>query len=305
MVAIVYPSTLPGLSGWGGTPFERRAISPLPGNTQLRGRWRDALQEIDARWFFNATEMAIWVAWYEQTLLNGMLWFAATVPGAGGFVSRVLKYRTSTVKRTLLGNGVFEVTARLQQRGISAVPRLVTTWGAHTAGFVLSADLLSASETNDDDDQNIITTVGIGSGKRVWAIRFTAAAGTIWARVGIRRSDTPIDANTNSGFTLAINYDNTRSYGVSSAAGGTSLGFAHNDIVMMAFDADAHKVYAGINGGWSAGDPSTGIGNAFSGVESGLWYPYASVNNDNKDHTVELLTGDDWPYALPTGYTPI
>lgn len=123
MVAIVYPSTLPAPSGWNGTPFERRAASPLPGNTQLRGRWRDALQDIDARWFFTAPEMAIWVAWYEQTLLNGMLWFAATVPGSGGFILRVLKYRTSTVKRTLLGNGVFEVTARMQQRGISAAPQ--------------------------------------------------------------------------------------------------------------------------------------------------------------------------------------
>lgn len=123
MAAITYPSTLPGPSGWGGTPFERRAVSPLPGNTQLRGRWRDALQDIDARWFFTAPEMAIWVAWYEQTLRKGMLWFAATVPGSGGFISRVLKYRTNTVKRTLLGNGVFEVTARLQQRGISAAPQ--------------------------------------------------------------------------------------------------------------------------------------------------------------------------------------
>ena len=64
----------------------------------------------------------------------------------------------------------------------------------------------------------------------------------------------------------------------------------------------SNKLYMGINGAWGAGNPNTGIGNAFEGIESGIWYPFASVNNDNRDHSLELISGTAWPYAVPTGY---
>lgn len=125
MTAVVYPPTLPAPSLWGGQPFDRAARSPLPGNTQLRGRSRDALQDVDAAWVYSAAEMAAWVAWYDGTLLKGMRWFAMVAPGASGFVGRVLKFRTNTVRRELLGNGNFRVSAKMQQRGISQPPLLL------------------------------------------------------------------------------------------------------------------------------------------------------------------------------------
>lgn len=112
-------------------PRERRSASSLPGNTQLRNRARDALNDIDAGWMYTSAEMAIWRAWYETALLNGLLWFAVTAPGAGGWAQRVVKFRTKTLKAEYLGNGVFRVGAQLQHRGISAVP-------AVSAGILLA-----------------------------------------------------------------------------------------------------------------------------------------------------------------------
>lgn len=123
MPAIAYPSALPGPSQWQGVVRERRAASSMPGNTQLRARSRDAIQDIDAAWFYTAAEMSTWRIWYESTLLDGMLWFAATAPGAGGFVQRVLRFRTKSLRQELLGNGVYRVTAQLEQRGLGAAPR--------------------------------------------------------------------------------------------------------------------------------------------------------------------------------------
>ena len=127
MPALVYPLTLPAPSQWQGVPRERRAASSSPGNTQMRNRSRDALHDIDAQWFYTSAEMTIWRAWYEATLLDGVLWFAATVPGAGGWVSRVVKFRTKTLKLEYVGNGVYRVSAQVQQRGISEPPQV--SWG--------------------------------------------------------------------------------------------------------------------------------------------------------------------------------
>jgi hypothetical protein len=69
--------------------------------------------------------MAVWSAWYANTLLNGMRWFSMTAPGAGGFATRVVRFRTNSLRKEYIGNGVYRVSARLQQRGVSDLPQEV------------------------------------------------------------------------------------------------------------------------------------------------------------------------------------
>lgn len=179
MAAIVYPLTLPGPSQWLGSGRERRALSSLPGNTQLRNRTRDALNDIDAGWMYDSAQMVIWRAWYEATLLNGQLWFAATAPGVGGFVTRVVKFRTKTLKLELLGNGVYRVNAQLQQRGISAVPDSRFCVVENFSGGLGPYTTLSGSGA-------LFTIVSSPYGQ---ALRYTGTtSGTVSA---IRRSITP------------------------------------------------------------------------------------------------------------------
>lgn len=304
MPAIAYPVTLPAPSvGWAAVLRERAARSAMPGDPQARRRWRDRITDVSsATWHYRADEMATWREWWHEDLVDGQLWFTKEAPGPGGFVDRVMRFRPASVRVQPLGNGACRVTAELEVRGRSAEPRTFTTWGARTSAWSPSTGGLSISEGNDVADQQAIASNGVATGKKVWAIRVTGAAGSIWARLGLRRSDTSVDAALDSGYTLAIGDNGFRTTGASGAVAGTAITYGDGDITMWAFDADAHKLYAGVNGTWSAGDPSTGVGQAFTGIETGLWFPFASVNNDDKDHTLELLAGSDWPYALPTGY---
>jgi hypothetical protein len=123
MTAIVYPASLPGPSAWVAQGPDRRALSSLPGNAVHRPRWRDRIATVEAQWHYSATEMAAWRAWYEDDLLDGQIWFAASAPGVGGFAERVLRYRTSSLRREALGNGVYRVSATLEQRGRGVAPR--------------------------------------------------------------------------------------------------------------------------------------------------------------------------------------
>jgi hypothetical protein len=124
MTAIVYPVALPAPTQWVATPRERRASSSLPGNTQLRVRSRDQITDVEASWIYSPDEMGEWRTWYEDTLLYGMRWFAIEAPGAGGWIDRVCRFRTGTVRREFLARGYFRVSAQLEQRGRSVAPRI-------------------------------------------------------------------------------------------------------------------------------------------------------------------------------------
>jgi hypothetical protein len=126
MTAIVYPVGLPAPTQWTATPRERRASSALPGNTQLRGRSRDQITDVEASWIYSPDEMGEWRTWYEDTLLYGMRWFAIEAPGAGGWIDRVCRFRTGTVRREFLARGYFRVSARLEQRWRSLLPETIS-----------------------------------------------------------------------------------------------------------------------------------------------------------------------------------
>jgi hypothetical protein len=125
---IVYPASLPAPQRWIGVPRERRALSAQPGNTQLRGRSRDLLQDIDAQWIYEPEQMEVWRAWFDDTLIKGQRWFALTILGAGGWISRTVRFRTGSVRREHVSHGVFRVSARLEQRGRSAPPAVCDVW---------------------------------------------------------------------------------------------------------------------------------------------------------------------------------
>jgi hypothetical protein len=158
MTAIVYPVGLPAPTQWVAVPRERRASSSLPGNTQLRGRSRDQITDVEASWIYSPDEMGEWRTWYEDTLLYGMRWFAIEAPGAGGWIDRVCRFRTGTVRREFLGRGYFRVSARLEQRGRSLLPDVFVP---------LPFILLSNFESPDEDTS--VTDEAIGNDPVVYS----------------------------------------------------------------------------------------------------------------------------------------
>lgn len=124
MPAIVYPASLPEPAAFPFSPRERRVASPQPGLTELRARAREQIVDAKgARWIYTPEQMEVWRAWFKNTLRNGQCWFAVTLPGRGGWQTRVARYVSGTV-REHKGAGCFEVSADLEINGSRAAPLL-------------------------------------------------------------------------------------------------------------------------------------------------------------------------------------
>lgn len=121
MTAIAYPDTLPGPLPGSLSPRPRRAASAIEGPLQQRARQRDFAGALSRYAFiYTPAEMAEWLEWFRDVLLQGRRWFAIALPGAGGLINRVARYRD--VQQEHLGAGIYRVNATFEQRGASLEP---------------------------------------------------------------------------------------------------------------------------------------------------------------------------------------
>ncbi len=150
MPLVVYPATLPPPSaGWTAVLRDRAARSSIPGMPQARRRWRDQVVDVTAgSWVYSGAEMATWREWFSNTLVDGQLWFAAELPGAGGWLDRVLRYRPASLRVQPLGAGHCRVSAQLEVRGRSEPPRV--------AGDEHYANVLYLFDGQVDDEGRLI-----------------------------------------------------------------------------------------------------------------------------------------------------
>jgi hypothetical protein len=80
-----------------------------------------------------------------------------------------------------------------------------------------------------------------------------------------------------------------------------------NEIIMIALDVDAGKVWFGRNGTWfGAGDPETGAYPAFEDLK-GPVFPALSSKHGGRGTAIlhARITSDSWTYAPPRGFSPL
>lgn len=129
MVAVTYPSTLPGPSLSAVTPADRALRSDVTGGPlQLRGIQRDYLGTQRAEWELTAADAAVFDAWWATTLRQGGAWFAATWPGPQGWVQLVRRF-TGVPQWSHQAGGFWRVSAQLQVRGRGMPPDADPLWG--------------------------------------------------------------------------------------------------------------------------------------------------------------------------------
>lgn len=113
-----YPDSLPAPARWDATPRERRrSRSTLPGLPATRSRSRDRILDVSAEWVYTAAHMAVWRPWFDGTISLGLQWFEATLPGRGGWVTRIARYRPSTLRLDHIARGIYRVRIDLEVRG--------------------------------------------------------------------------------------------------------------------------------------------------------------------------------------------
>ena len=123
MPAIAYPADLPGPLPGSMNPRPRRAASAIEGPLLQRARQRDFAGALSRYAFiYTPAQMATWLEWFRDVLLQGRRWFAIALPGAGGLVNRVARYRD--VQQEHLASGIYRVNATFEQRGASVEPEL-------------------------------------------------------------------------------------------------------------------------------------------------------------------------------------
>ena len=82
-----------------------------------------------------------------------------------------------------------------------------------------------------------------------------------------------------------------------------SRSFATGDVIMVAFDADAGKIWFGKNGTWyDSGDPGAGTGEQFSGVTGA--YAIAITPWDDGSIVDVVTESGELSHTIPTGFDP-
>lgn len=115
----IYPASLPVPARWDAVPRERRALSAIPGLPGTRVRGRDRITDAEAEWVYTPEHMAVWRPWYSDDIVLGQKWFVASLPGPGGFVDRLVRFRTETLRLEHAARGIYRVSATMEVRGIA------------------------------------------------------------------------------------------------------------------------------------------------------------------------------------------
>ena len=145
-----------------------------------------------------------------------------------------------------------------------------------------------------------MTTVSQSSGKVYYEMLVGGSVSNFSHTLGVSNSTSPPtqigDASSGWGYGRT---DGGGSYYHSGSTSGNPPNFGAGDVVMVAVDIGAGKLWFGVNGTFQ-GNPAAGTGEAFSGL-SGTLYPVGSTNGNG-----ELTYRPDaasQSYAPPSGFS--
>jgi hypothetical protein len=315
MPLIEYPAGLPSPQApLRLVPAPRRAASSIEGKVNVRNRQRDfAGGRYEAQWLYTPEQMATWRAWYEDTLLYGQLWFAATLPLDGGMAIRVVKY-VGEERREHLARGIYRVTRSLEVRGASALPRIsetpetLVTWdpGAQVNGTLTNNNLTS---TGDGESGTLsYSTTGKSEGK--WYVEIAVQRGAVAGldlALGIANEDDEyLSMRSVTGF--GSSGGGTNEFLLTTTATtntGALLEWDDGDRVGIAVDLDNHRIFWSLNGVYGdGGNPTSGIAPGASGFPADTWRIFMRSDNDGTDPSATIFANGDSEmlYAPPAGF---
>lgn len=175
---------------------------------------------------------------------------------------------------------------------------MAVTWNPadKDASIVLSNGDLTTT-TSVTGYHGVRATSGHATGKRYFEITL----GTVdeFFRIGLAKATwtlTSIGAAT-----TGWGYKNNGYVFYNDTGYGPALSFATGDIISVAVDLDAHKLWFGVNGVWS-GDPAAGTGAVMTNLTDTL-YPAFSAYTSGNSATANF--GDTaFAYEVPSGFNP-
>lgn len=146
------------------------------------------------------------------------------------------------------------------------------------------------------------------SGKKYWEMSVSGtptAADTAAAGLALSSADLSVAAaaNMTNQWLLVIENgaDASRAYS-NGTAGATYDDLVADDVLMIAFDTAAGKLYFGINGTWlNSGDPTAGTGAIITGLTGDTYYPSVMLYDDGITVTFRFRE-DQLSHTIPTDF---
>jgi hypothetical protein len=172
-----------------------------------------------------------------------------------------------------------------------------------SAGYTLANGNLDVS--GNGANLGAVGTVGVSSGKWYWEIVVTSGANDDMAALALT-SNTSASADDYAGSTATNGWGWRQDGSVLKNAANITINnipadYTDNDVLQIAIDADAGKVWLGKNGTWTAsGNPAAGTTQTITYAASEA--PYFPVTRPYEGSSVANFGQRPFAYAAPSGF---
>jgi hypothetical protein len=150
-------------------------------------------------------------------------------------------------------------------------------------------------------------TLGVSSGKWYFEGTFTGSTGSVGNNmIGVMTTTTSTLSDAYGGSTTRSYQANGNLQGDNST--GTVSSATSGDVIMIAFDVDAGKLWVGKNGTWmNSGVPASGTGNVFTTLPTSPIVPQVSMYGNTGDNYGWFTNFGQRPFAYtpPTGFVAL
>jgi hypothetical protein len=171
------------------------------------------------------------------------------------------------------------------------------------AAIVVSAGNLQFTRASTGD-VNALGSLGMSSGKWYWEVTSIANnSGTATTQLGIASSSftgfTTAAGNSSQAWVFTSGAFKANNNVYTSGFGST---WSTGDVLMIAFDADAGKIWFGRNGTFIAsGNPAAGTNEAFGSIPSGTYFHVGGING-SADNMAANFGQRPFAYTPPANY---
>jgi hypothetical protein len=181
------------------------------------------------------------------------------------------------------------------------------TWSTTDKSSLLTLSGGDLTVTHDGSNARglVRAATGVSTGKWYWEIVDPAAMPNTYEISAITKSTVATNVQPGSSADgYEYNGINGHLYH-SGDAGAWGATYGVSDVIGIAFDVDAGKLWFAKNNSWQAsGDPGAGTNPAFSSIAAGTWYPTSSIYDASGALVAHFKTAD-LTYSPPSGFSAI
>jgi hypothetical protein len=189
---------------------------------------------------------------------------------------------------------------------LASTPPPVVAWSPSDIGanLTLSNGDLTVTKSSANGYSGVRATTPKSSGKHYFEVRVDAGTTSPFITIGVSNASETLADFTGSSASGWSYYEQTGTKVTNGSGAGFGASYDTGDVIGVAVDLDAGKVWFAKNGTWQAsGNPAAGTGEAFSGLSGPLFPAVALHRGDSPAHVVTgRFKVADFTMTIPSGF---